>query len=123
MLELTDEEKKYILNEYLRNISHIASKEYQERVWIRGEGPEVDSFEDAVCDFSTDSDAILETYQDFKITNIQYQLLGNFKHAFDAFCSEYEIDNESMLNHPEWIKITEMANEILKAFDYPKLQT
>jgi len=39
-LKLTEEDKKYILYEHLRNISHIASKEYQKRVWIRGEGPE-----------------------------------------------------------------------------------
>ena len=36
---LTQEDRKYILNEFLRNISHISDKNYQMRVWILGKGP------------------------------------------------------------------------------------
>ncbi len=59
-MKLKEEDKKYILNKHLRNISHIASKEYQEMVWIRGEGPEVDDFDETACHFFDDRDPILK---------------------------------------------------------------
>ena len=49
---LTEEDKKYILNEFLINISHISNKEYQRRIWIKGEGPECGDFDEAICPFS-----------------------------------------------------------------------
>lgn len=57
---LKNEDRKYILNEHLRNISHISDKEYQKRVWIRGQGPECDDFDETVNYFFGEMDSILE---------------------------------------------------------------
>ena len=64
---LSDEDMKYILMEYLRNISHIADKKYQERVWVRAEGPECDDYTESICHFFDDGDPIIENYQDYDI--------------------------------------------------------
>lgn len=118
-MKLSEEDKKYILNEHLRNISHIANKEYQKRVWIRGEGPEVDDFDETVCHFFDDGDPVLEKYKEYNITEKQYQLLVQFRDSFESF-----IDGprpylpEDFINTPEWEQIMNLAEDVLKAFDY-----
>jgi len=114
---ITDEDRRYILNEHLRNISHISDKEYQKRVWIRGEGPECDDFDETCCHFFDDGDPILDHYKDYRITNSQHQILKNFRDKFRAFSDTYYWPTE-FVDTPEWDEITKMAAAILKAFDY-----
>lgn len=103
----------------LENICVISDKEYQERVWIRGEGPECDSFCETMNNFSGDVDPVLEDYQFYGLTEIQYSFLKRFRDQFDVFSDEH---NEELLfiDSPEWHSITEMAKKVLKAFDYKK---
>src|SRR5690348_4002732 len=84
---LTNENKKYVLNEYLRNIHHISDKEYQRRAWILGEPPGTD-FDEAVCQFIDIGDPILENYRDFSIKDDQYQVLKKFRDVFEAFADD-----------------------------------
>ena len=118
----TEEDKKYILNQHLRNISGIGDKEYQKKVWIRGEGPEVDDFDETVCYFFDNGDHILENYQDYKITESQYNILKNFRDEFESFNDgdHRPYLPEEFIDTPEWEKIMNMAKEVLKAFDYQK---
>ncbi len=115
---LADEDKKYVLNEYLRNIHHISDKEYQRRAWIRGEPPGTD-FDEAVCQFIDIGDPILENYKDFSITDNQYQILKRFRDRFRSFSDENYWPPE-FIDTPEWNEITEMATAVLKAFNYSK---
>lgn len=120
---LTNEDRKYILNEFLVNISGISDVEYQKRVWIRGEGPECDDFTETVCHFFDDGNPIIENYKDYGIIDSQYQLLVKFRDEFDAFCNgpalKYYLPQD-FIDTPEWGKIMEMAKEVLKAFNYEK---
>ena len=118
-MKLSKEEKKYIVSEYLRNISHILDKEYQKRVWIRGEGPECQAFDDAVCDFFDIGEPILDDYKDFEITNVQHHLLVQFQDKFRVFSDENDSPQE-FIDTPEWGEIMEMAKEVLEAFNYQK---
>lgn len=120
-MKMNDEDRKYILNEYLRNISHISDIEYQRRVWIRGEGPEVNDFDEAVCHFFDDGDPIIDDYKEFGINEMQYALLINFREEFENFSKEH-YSPQDFINTPEWRKITEMAKEVLKAFNYKKIR-
>src|SRR3990167_1515672 len=101
---LTNEDRKYILNQHLRTIYGISNKEYQNRVWIRGEGPE--------CDVFDDGDPILEYYQDFSISASQYQILKNFRDKFRMFSDNNNWPHK-FIDTPEWNEITEMAKEVL----------
>jgi hypothetical protein len=114
---LTNEDRKYILNQHLRTIYGISSKEYQKRVWIRGEGPECDDFDETCCHFFDDGDPILEHYQDFGISEGQYQILKNFRDKFRMF-SDNNNWPQKFIDTPEWNEITEMAKEVLKSFNY-----
>lgn len=116
-MTLTEEDKRYILNEFLRNVSHISDKEYQKRVWIRGEGPEVDDFDETVCYFFDAGDPILENYKDFEVTEDQYNLLKKFRKQFKTFSKENDLPQE-FIDTLEWKKIMNMAKNVLETFNY-----
>jgi len=118
-MKISNEDRKQILEGFIDIFTRIASKEYQKRVWIKGEGPEVDDFDDTVNDFFVECDSILENYKDFGITEIQHQLLKKFRDQFRTFSDENNWP-QGFIDIPEWGKITDMAKEILKAFNYKK---
>jgi hypothetical protein len=120
-----DINRKQILTSCLEIIDGISDKEYQKRIWVRGEGPEIDDFDETVCNFFQDGNGIIQNYKDFGITDEQYHLLVEFRDEFEAFChgpaQRYYLPQE-FIDTPEWNKITEMAKEVLKAFNYKKSQ-
>lgn len=120
-MEISNEDKKQILDGFIDIFTRISSREYQKRIWIKGEGPEVDDFEDTVNDFFMECDSILENHKDFGITDSQYQLLEKFRDKFRTFSDENNWPQE-FIDTLEWGKLTEMAKEILKAFNYKKLR-
>lgn len=67
-MKISNSDKKYILNEHLRNIHHISDKEYQRRIWLRGEGPECGVFDETCCHFFDDE---FKTSQEFRISPAQ----------------------------------------------------
>ena len=118
-MQLSDKIKKQILINILKVIKCISDKEYQKRVWILGEGPEVDDFDETCCNLFDDYDcnSIIENYKDFGITAYQNKLLKKFRDKFRTFSSNNYWPPE-FIDTPEWTRITEMAEEILNAFNY-----
>ncbi len=117
----TKEHKRYILDQFLDIISCISDQEYQKRVWIRGEGPEVDDFDETSCHFFDDGDPILKKYKEYNITEKQYQLLVQFRDFFESFVDgDRPYLPKDFINTPEWERIMNSAKEVLKAFDYQK---
>src|SRR5947208_2688825 len=106
-MEISNEDKKQILEGFIDIFTRIASREYQKRIWVNGEGPEVDDFDDTVNDFFLECDSILENYKDFGITESQYQILKKFIDQFRTFSDENNWPQE-FIDTPEWEKITEM---------------
>jgi hypothetical protein len=118
-MPLTNEAKKDILNFVLELVTDISDKEYQKRVWIRGEGPECIDFTETCCHFLHEGDGVLEKNKDFGITDDQYQQLKEFRDSFRAFSDENDFPEE-FIDSPEWAKIMDMAKDVLKAFNYQK---
>jgi hypothetical protein len=118
-MQPSDEDKKQILTSVLETIEGISDKEYQKRIWIRGEGPEVDDFDETCCNFFGDGDPLLENYKDFRITESQYQILKKFRDKFEVFANDNHFPHK-FIDTPKWNEITEMAKEVLKAFNYRK---
>jgi hypothetical protein len=115
---LTNEDRKQILAGFLDTIEGISNKEYQKRVWIRGEGPEVDDFTETTCHFFDEGDSILEEYRDFGLTNQQYKLLIKFRGKFRTF-SDLNDFPEEFIDTAEWAQIIEFAKEVLSEFNNP----
>jgi len=118
-MKLTSEEKKDILNFVIKQVTSISNQEYQRRVWIRGEGPEVDDFDETTCHFLHEGGGVLNKYQDFELTTSQYKQLKKLRDEFKVFSDENEWP-QLFIDTPEWKKITEMAQEVLQAFNYKK---
>ncbi len=116
-----DEDRKYILNEHLRNIHHISDKDYQRRIWIRGEGPECNDFDETCCHFFDDGDPILNNYKKFGLTEPQYLLLKKFRDKFRTFSDENNWPHK-FIETLEWEGIVDMAKDVLKAFNYSKIK-
>src|SRR5882672_4766193 len=111
--------RKQILESFLETIGGIADIEYQERVWLRGEGPEVDDYTETVCFFFDLGDPMLKEYKNFGISEDQYQTLKKFRDAFRTFVDTHYHPLE-FITSSEWETIMTMAKEVLKAFNYTR---
>lgn len=120
-VEFSSEVRQQIVEGFIDIFTRIASKEYQKRIWIKGEGPEVDAFDDTVNDFFIECDSIIENYTYFKITESQCVLLKKFRKDFQVFCDENDFP-EIFIDSPEWENITVMAQDILRAFNHKKIR-
>ena len=111
--------RKQIMATFLSILDNISDKDYQKRIWIRGEGPEVDDFDETCCHFFQEGEGIIEEYKDFGLTEYQYEMLKKFRDQFEIFSDAHDFPEE-FIDTPEWAKIMEMAEDVLQAFDYPK---
>jgi len=114
--------KKQMSLSFLQNIECISDKEFQKRVWIQGAGPECHDFDEAVNDFSSEGDHILEHYQDYGLSRRQYEVLKKFRDKFEVFQKKNYFPHE-FIDSPEWTEIMDLAKEVLKTFNYPAVNT
>ena len=110
---------KRVLEALLRTVHHIADKDYQKKIWIRGEGPEVADFDETYCMFCDLGDPVLENYSSYGVTEKQYQVLSKFRDEFKIFSDDNDLP-QLFIDTPEWTRITLMAKEVLDAFNYKK---
>ena len=117
---LSKEDRQHILREFLSNIHGVTDIEYQKRVWIRGEGPECDDFDETVCQFYDRYEEIVPESKEFELTKTQYQELVKFHDVFEAFVDGPRGCDppEEFIHTPEWKVVMEAAKRLLKVFDY-----
>ncbi len=111
--------KKQILEGFLKNILILSDQEYQRRVWIEGRGPEIHSFDEAVCDFFDLGEYIFAHPQSYGLTDAQFRLLTKFRERFIIFADDNDFP-EKFIDTSGWEEIIQMAKEILKSFKYQK---
>ncbi|MEI8300775.1 MAG: hypothetical protein WCG10_04085 [Chlamydiota bacterium] len=118
-----DQIRAQILEEFLKNIGCIADEQYQQRVWVRAEGPECNDIHDAVCDFFDDGNPILEKYQDYGITSSQLNALWTLHRELSEFtdmegvCNPYK-STEKLVQMPKWQEIRNLAKQVLEEFNF-----
>ena len=118
-MKLSSEQKKNILKFLLKKVADISDKEYQKRVWIQGQGPEVDDFDETTCHILHEGEAVLKNYREFQVTELKYRLLKKLILIFRIFSDNNDFPEE-FIDTPEWTEITEMAKEVLQAFNYKR---
>lgn len=121
-MDLTDLEKKQIIESLIETISHAADKEYQRRVWIEGQGPECEDFDDFADIVIHENGALLKEYKSFGITDKQHNLLMDFQNQLKAFSRGLGRDYlpRDFIATQEWGRIVELAKEILHVFSFKK---
>ncbi len=116
------EEKKGVLNRFLETISIISDKNFQERIWIKGLGPECSDFDETICDFFDNGEDIMPNHNKYNISNCQYQILLILYKRIREFSDNTPegLEDKIIISNPEWYKIREIAKEVLEAFNYKK---
>ena len=111
--------RKKILDEFLCNLRIISDKSYQKRIWIETKGPEVHSFDNAVCDFFDLGEYIFDNYEGYNVTEQQQKILDEFRETFESFVDgDRPYLPEDFVDTPEWEQIINSARGVLKAFGY-----
>ena len=64
---------KNILYCVLDRVLEFSDRTFQERVWLRGEGPEVSDYGECLDDFNTVSESIIKNPKRFNLTEKQQQ--------------------------------------------------
>lgn len=114
--------RQQILRTFLETIFEISNKEFQEKIWIKGLGPECSSFEEAICHFFDEGEPIMKKYKTYNIGNDQYQKIIILNDKLRKFLDKTPmlVHEENIIFDPEWIEIREKAIDVLKAFNYKK---
>jgi hypothetical protein len=113
--------RQQILEEFLKNIVRLSDEKYQERVWVRAEGPECNDIDDAVCDFFDDGNPILEKYKEYGITECQYKLLMELYSKLRFFTDTFGVyssvkSTEQLIKLPKWQEIRDISKKVIKSF-------
>jgi hypothetical protein len=118
---MINEGKKAWLQTILSSVYAASDKAYQKRVWINGVGPECDDFNETSESILGDGREILKAYKEAGMTDNQYLIFKKFHEAYEVFCDEPGLTHyvpELFIDTPEWTRITEMAKEVIQAFNY-----
>lgn len=113
-MKLSESDRNDIIKGYINIVTRISDVEYQKRVWIRGEGPECDDFDETTCQFFDVSDPMLQDTKNFKFP--QLALLKEFSDNYRKFSEENYWPPE-FINTVEWKKIIRMAKGVLQYFN------
>jgi len=108
------------LQRVLEATRDLADEHYQERVWVRGEGPEVDSSTEALSRLIDDYDLasfLAEAAEKGWISNEQLAALRRLHAMLARYAINGEnADDASIIQSPKWQRIRKLATATLKAF-------
>jgi hypothetical protein len=108
------------LNHLLIAIRKLSNTEYQERVWARGDGPEIDSIGEAYCHLFDDlefHDFLSRCEETDFISAAQVTALDDLRNRLNAFEYDEDLPDAEIIKDPRWQDIREMANEALSKFE------
>jgi hypothetical protein len=111
------------LRRILEATGDLADEGYQERVWVRGKGPEVDSSTEALIRLMDDYDLpgfIAEAVEKAWISNEQLAALRQLEAALARYAATDQSGDEAVrLASRKWQKARELAEATLEAFTTP----
>ena len=105
----------------LDNIQCLASKSFQERVWLNGIGPEVDCFDEAVLKYySSMPKDEAETLERLKTSfnEDEINVLIKFHCLLNNFIDTvgWKLSHKDLMENQEWITVREEAKKVCDYF-------
>jgi hypothetical protein len=111
------------LRRILEATRDLADERYQQRVWVRGQGPEVDSSTEAVCRLVDDYDLVAfldEATKNAWVSKDQIAALRRLDAALARYASNGGGDDDATrIRSPGWEQIRKVAKATLEAFTTP----
>lgn len=117
--------KELWIKNIVDSLKQLASAEFQEKGWVRGEIHDYCSYIETICGLFDDSsfDEFIDNQaKKFGLTDDQIQKLDNLRKVVREFNRkhwDYE-DPIIIIKDPEWLKIRQMANEALRSLGIEK---
>ena len=114
-------DRKTWLERILGAIRDLSDADYQERVWVRGRGPEADSSTEAVCRLLDDYDLagfLAEGGRQRWLSDDQLAALRAFEVALDKYLApdDDRIDDAVRIASPDWQELRKRAQRTLATF-------
>lgn len=99
-------------------LKELSDIEFQKRVWLRGEGPEVSSYVEVVCQLFDDT-GIGDQLSELEDGEILSQELDSALRELSILLDsiDYKAGVESILSHPKWPKTVKLASNALILID------
>lgn len=107
--------KNILINQFFEDvIKPISDKEYQERIWVKGLGPESDSFDETINDFFYFTEKINKDYKKYELEEDEYDLVKKMEEQIIFFCSSQPVvgNDAEIIKDPHWHKIQDLAKEV-----------
>lgn len=110
----------YVLCELFTDIGEFADRDYQERVWVRGEGDEVTSYSDAMVAVLEDRrifDFAADLGRFYGLDDRARDALRTFADALEDFNASGKgdtYDDAEIINSSEWPRISALAQLALQ---------
>jgi hypothetical protein len=107
------------LRRILDTTRDLADERYQERVWVRAEGPEVDSSTEALVRLLDDYELnafIAEASDKAWVSNDQLAALRTLENALESHVARDQRSSEAPIANPAWRRIRKLANATLETF-------
>lgn len=99
-----------------RLVLELSDKAFQERVWLRGEGPEVGSVGEFFCNFFDDLNIndIIENYKSYEISDSQIEKVIKLKDMLENYSNSIPStpNDKEVLKDPKWKIIRDFAKEV-----------
>ena len=104
------------LENILSVVRDLADAEYQDRVWVRGTGQQVDSLTEAYCrlfdDYRLDDFISLCTEKKL-ITDMQRSVLFSLRNKLNEFKYDEDLTDEEIIRDPRWQSVRELSKGVL----------
>jgi dissimilatory sulfite reductase (desulfoviridin) alpha/beta subunit len=99
-------------------IRNIADADYQQRIWINGEGPEVGSYVESMCTLFDDHniDLLIWTAKNERLLPTdQIEQLEAFRDALNRYSEPQKSEDDRVIvNDPRWAEIRAHASNLLQ---------
>lgn len=110
--------KEIWIEKLLSVVSEIASKRYQEEVWLGKQDRHVSSWEEVVCNFFDDYDAdgFIHTYlKDDEYSTEKVSAFTGFRDSLDSYVKSQpsRVNSADIMNDPGWERIRTQAQKLL----------
>jgi len=113
--------------EALDNIQCLASQSFQERVWLRGDGPEEDDYNEAILMYYSsipkNQDEALERLNS-AFDKKEIEVIMNFHKILNSFIYKHgwDLTHKELLENLDWINVRNEAKKVCDHFDVKPLE-
>jgi len=106
------------LNAIEEFLEELSDEEFQRRVWVRGEGPEVSSHTEFMCglfdDYSFDS-FLDESWSEFGFSQNLHDQLQKIRTQLNQYLEQHPLlEDAAIVDDPSWREISQMGAIALK---------